>query len=176
LFNLDAADPTNAPADFLTSPVLARARIRDFWGGVYKTFLVRGPGAFYFRIARHYSHVTTLAGVMVDSCPRPAGNKTLIQGMLRQGRGRIMAQQARLLDDLDPDMKSALRLWSVAGRAGTRIGGAAALRPAQCFAYRAVAASSNAPPELLDMLRAQIPLWDAQDHSNFWNTVRGRDQ
>ncbi|MCX7008867.1 MAG: hypothetical protein NTY53_16755, partial [Kiritimatiellaeota bacterium] len=176
LFNLDDADPTNAPADFLTSPVLARARVRDFWGGVYKSFLVRGPGPFYFRIVRHQSHVTALAGVMVDSFPRSGGSKTLISRMLMQGRGQVFARHVNLLDDLDPDVKNAVKLWSVAGRAGTRVGGAAAVRPVQCFAYRAAAASTNMPPELLDMLRTQIPLWDAQDHSNFWNSVMSPDQ
>jgi hypothetical protein len=176
LFNLDAADPTNAPADFLTSSILARSRVRDFWGGVYKNFLVRGPGPFYFRIARHYSHVTTLAGVMVDSSPRIAGSKTLLRQVVMQGRGRFLGRQAELFDDLEPQVQAAMKLWTAGNRGSIRNGGVAALRPIQCFAYRAAATSTNTPPELLDLLRTQIPLWDAQDHSNFWNSVRGRDQ
>jgi hypothetical protein len=176
LFNIGVTDP-NAPADLLVSPVLARTRVRDFCGGVYKTFLMHGPGPFYIRIVRHQSHVTTLAGVMVDSFPRSSGSKTLARRMLLQfGGGRFFGQRANPFGDLDPEGTAALKLWGVISRAGTRSGGAAAVRPVQCFAYRAAAASSNTPPELLDMLRTQIPIWDAQDHSNFWSSVKSPDQ
>lgn len=173
LFNLESADPANAPADLLANPVLARARVRDFWGGVYKTFLVRGPGPFYFRVVRHQSHVTALAGVMLDAFPRSSGSKALSRRMLLQlGGGRLWARGNNPFGELDPDVNTALKLWNIANRAGTRVGSAAAMRPVQCFAYRTAAASSNTPPELLGMLRAQIPLWDEQDHSNFWNLVK----
>ena len=176
LFNLGVTDP-NAPADLLVSPVLARTRVRDFCGGVYKTFLLRGAGPYYVRIVRHQSHVTTLAGVMMDSFPRSAGSKALQRRMLVQfGGGRFFGRGGNPFGELDAEVNTALKLWGVAGRAGSKVGGAAAVRPVQCFAYRAAAASSNAPPELLDMLRAQIPIWDAQDRSNFWSSVKSSDQ
>lgn len=48
------------------APVIARTRVRDFWGGVYKSFIVRGPGPYYIRIARNYSFNTIVSAVMVD--------------------------------------------------------------------------------------------------------------
>jgi hypothetical protein len=45
---------------------LASARIEEFWGGVYKRFLVRGPAKLTVQMNRNYSFNTILAGVMLD--------------------------------------------------------------------------------------------------------------
>lgn len=171
LFNLNAADANNAPADFLTSPVLARARVRDFCGGVYKTFLVRGAGYFYFRIARNQSHVAALAGVMCDRFPP----SVRLNAMMRRLFPMNMIEQRRALMDDDAATQGAAKLMTAASRAGYNQGGAAALRVARCFAYRTLAASTNTPSSLLDILRMQIPLCDAQDHTNFWTAVTTRE-
>ncbi|MDQ3812445.1 MAG: hypothetical protein M3347_00680 [Armatimonadota bacterium] len=51
---------------FAQQPELARGRLRDFWGGVYKRFLVRGPAELTVELNRNYSHNTVLAAVMLD--------------------------------------------------------------------------------------------------------------
>jgi hypothetical protein len=53
-------------AEFDRKPELARARASDFYGGVYKRFLVRGPAKLTFQVNRNYSFNTILAGVMLD--------------------------------------------------------------------------------------------------------------
>jgi len=45
---------------------LARGRMRDFWPGAYKWFLVRGPIAVAFEVRRNHSFNTNLAGVFLD--------------------------------------------------------------------------------------------------------------
>ncbi|HET6442423.1 MAG TPA: two-component regulator propeller domain-containing protein [Phycisphaerae bacterium] len=45
---------------------MARGRIRDFWGGVYKRFLVRGPIEITVCVNRNHSHNTMLEGVFLD--------------------------------------------------------------------------------------------------------------
>lgn len=51
----------------VSEQVLARTRVREFNGcGVYKTFLVEGPGLYLFRICKNYSSDTTLNGVFVE--------------------------------------------------------------------------------------------------------------
>jgi len=52
-------------------PSLAHARIRDFWGGVYHSFLVRGPAQYYVRVRRNGSFNTILAGIFLDSVTGP---------------------------------------------------------------------------------------------------------
>jgi hypothetical protein len=53
-------------AEFDRKPELARARAHDFWGGVYKRFLVRGPARLTVQVNRNYSFNTILAGAMLD--------------------------------------------------------------------------------------------------------------
>ena len=51
---------------FDDKPELAHARAHDFWGGVYKRFLVRGPTKLTIQVNRNYSFNTILPGVMLD--------------------------------------------------------------------------------------------------------------
>jgi hypothetical protein len=53
-------------AEFDRKPELAHARAQDFWGGVYKRFLVRGPAKLTIQVHRNYSFNTILPGVMLD--------------------------------------------------------------------------------------------------------------
>ena len=50
----------------ISSPVLARARICNFWRGCYQRFLVRGPMDLAIHVRRNYSFNTILAGVFLD--------------------------------------------------------------------------------------------------------------
>jgi hypothetical protein len=61
-----AGRPLYEIEDFSTRPELARGRMRDFWGGAYKRFLVRGPTQITFSVSRNHSFNTILAGVMLD--------------------------------------------------------------------------------------------------------------
>jgi len=57
-------------------PILARARVKDFRGGVYKSFAVQGSGSFYVRIARNGSHNAIVSAVLVDKLPEPESDAT----------------------------------------------------------------------------------------------------
>lgn len=77
--------------DALKLPVLAQTRVRDFWGGYYKSFIVRGPKPapvpesyfsepvkpYYIRIARNYSFNTILQSVLIDKLRVDSGKATL---------------------------------------------------------------------------------------------------
>lgn len=52
-------------------PIQARARIRDFWGGVYKKFVVQGPGTFWLKVGKNNSFNTILCGVFLDKLEGP---------------------------------------------------------------------------------------------------------
>lgn len=52
---------------FDQQPELARSRIRDFWGGVWKRFLVRGPAILSVQINRNNSFNTILPGITLDT-------------------------------------------------------------------------------------------------------------
>jgi hypothetical protein len=44
----------------------AQSRVVNFWGGVWKRFLVRGPMKLVIRVAKNYSRDAMLAGAMLD--------------------------------------------------------------------------------------------------------------
>ena len=56
------------------APALASAQVTDFYTGVYKQFLVMGPGRFHFKIGRSYSSCTKLQGVFLDRVPEGPGS------------------------------------------------------------------------------------------------------
>ena len=60
------SDNIRSFAGFERQPELARGRIRDFWGGCYKRFLVQGPLKITVRVARGSSYNTILSGLMLD--------------------------------------------------------------------------------------------------------------
>jgi hypothetical protein len=73
--------PLSATEDFSARPELANGRLRDFWGGVWKRYLVRGPKALTVEVSRNYSYNTILAGVFLDTLeekPQPYFFKTTI--------------------------------------------------------------------------------------------------
>ena len=49
----------------LTRPLL-KSRVYDFWGGVYKQFVVSGPANYMVKIDRSYGYNTILSSVMID--------------------------------------------------------------------------------------------------------------
>jgi hypothetical protein len=59
---------------FEQQPELVRGRIRDFWGGVWKRYMVNGPTTLTIRLKRNWAFCTILSGVMLDlqdECPAP---------------------------------------------------------------------------------------------------------
>ncbi len=67
---LKADAPTREAAD--RAPALARARVAEFYGGVYKNFLVQGPATFQMKIGRAYSYCTKVQGVFLDRLAGPS--------------------------------------------------------------------------------------------------------
>jgi hypothetical protein len=53
-------------AAFDAAPLLAQGRVRDFWGGAYKQFVVTGPAWYTFEVNRNHSFCTILSGVFTD--------------------------------------------------------------------------------------------------------------
>ncbi|MGC9261859.1 MAG: hypothetical protein ACP5I8_17510, partial [Phycisphaerae bacterium] len=54
-------------APFYNHPAQVVGRVVNFWGGVWKRYLVRGPMILLIRVGRNYSLDTILAGAMLDS-------------------------------------------------------------------------------------------------------------
>jgi hypothetical protein len=63
---LKSTKPLPKGASFEVGPELAAGRVRDFWGGVYKRYLVQGPCDITVYIRRNSSFCTILSGVFLD--------------------------------------------------------------------------------------------------------------
>ena len=123
---------------FEAQPELAHNRIRDFCGGVYKRFLVRGPVTLTVKVDRNNSRNTILPGMMldlVDETPPPYFGSTdqweevqahqEEQRQQAQSRGRIALFQpaateqeaaSRLLDTLGKTQFMNSEWWSADSR------------------------------------------------------------
>ena len=88
--------PMESIKGFEEWPELASGRIRDFWHGVYKRFLVSGPQTLTIQVNRNYSHNAILAGAFLDQVseePEPYfAQPTLTLAQERQARRARTAQ------------------------------------------------------------------------------------
>ena len=158
--NKDGQKAKNRYRDFLTcvrkqdafefdaaKPVLAHSRIKDFFGGEYQRFLVRGPGIFDVEIQRSHSHCAQVAGVMLDS-----------------------------LDDEAPfPYFGTLNYWNdlLKSRTAQRAQfAAAALKPMPEFVARKTEAdAADAVFERLEELRLANPMWWASERRRFYTPL-----
>jgi hypothetical protein len=157
--------------DVMQQPVLARTRVCNFHGGVYKTFAVSGPGLFYFRVGRNGSFNTILNGVFVDRLPEPAvdsardGWAGLVFGDALPAPPPFVPAGVRE-EEVVPAQEA--RLWKAAEEAAVSREGAAALRCMRLLAYRS-AVAKKADEALLQNWRWQLAVWDDGDRRRFWN-------
>jgi len=147
------------------SPTLARVRVRDFNEGVFKQFIIRGSGQFWFKVDRNGSECTKASAIMVDeltpgsSPPNPAWPA--------QYQPPSIAESA---NNTSPTVAKARQLWSALDAAYDRLGGVAAQRPMRILAYRA-ALAAGADPDLLSNWRRTLGLWTDQEKKDFDSAV-----
>lgn len=108
-FNKDGHQDNNRFRDYLlelkawtpnlreaqAQPPLVQARVRDFWGPVYKQFIVQGPGKFYVRIAKNDSFNTILQSVMVDALISAGPSFDDLYRLMEAGGTRLSAESKR---------------------------------------------------------------------------------
>ena len=157
--------------DVLQQPVLARARLKDFRGGVYKSFAVQGPGPIYIRIARQGSFNTIVSAVLVDKWPEPPADTTRD----RRAKGRMggiayAPPPATLHSTNQPLVVAADQLWQTSEAAANKQSGAVAQHMARCLAYR-VANSEHVNSQLLANWRWHLRLWNEAERQCFWSTM-----
>ena len=152
--------------------VLARARVKDFRGGVYKSFAVQGPGPFYVRIARQGSHNAIVSAVLVDKLPEPVADATRD----RRAKGRLggvayAPPPATLRSSTNqPVLAAAWQLWQACASAENMQTGVAAQRVARCLAYR-TALDQHASSLLLACWRWPLHFWNDAERQRFWSTM-----
>ena len=194
-FNKDGHDGANRVRDYLIDvkrgredlaisehdPILARARVRDFWGGVYKSFAVQGPGDYYFIVRKNNSFNTVLQGVFLDKMSGPEtayeGRRDIWLNGARYEAPTAMASAALqkvALEGLASMPRSqakvgaALALWNAAEEAG----GAERAGAGRLLAYRAVAGELEGGA-LLEAWKWHLPLWSEAERAQFAGAMMG---
>jgi hypothetical protein len=159
---LVADDPD--PAKVQSAAPLARARVNDFWGGVYKQFLICGPGKFVVKIGRNRSFVTKLQAVFLD---RVTGQAPDNPGKLP---GFDTAQYEIPDEPVDyqpsPLTKAADDLWNSLDQSLGMRGAIPLQIPFHIWCYRA-AIAGQAPAQLLERWRWEIGIWNDDDRRKF---------
>ena len=160
-------DLTNA----IPETVLARTRVKDFWGGVYKSVTVQGPGMFYIRVARHGSHNAIVSGVFVDTIPEPREDPKNLSPNIQMMYRRILYEAPDPGDaGKHPDLATAATLWEEAQDICGFTGGPEAYYPARLMAYRQ-AINRKAPENLLGDWRWHLGIWTEQDRKTFSDSM-----
>ena len=171
-------------------PDLARARVRNFRGGVYPQFVVRGPAQFLIRVGKNNSLNTICSGLFVDNLTGPAYPEDA-RPMLAMGDVQCQAPPPTLYLAGSPvtspglgsqTLQTARGLWAALDAGAGQRGALGLQEPYRVFAYRAVSADSMAwirefpqpPPDkrvdsslLLGNWRWNLHLWDDQARINF---------
>jgi sugar lactone lactonase YvrE len=65
-FLITVKSPCRSEVEYLRAPVIAQGRVKDFWGGVYKGFALRGGEKYSVQIHDNWSFNTILSGVFID--------------------------------------------------------------------------------------------------------------
>ena len=149
------------------SAPLARARVTDFHGGVYKEFVVAGPARYVVRVGRNHSFGTKLQGVFIDRLAGdpPASRKPL------PGFDTVGLQPRPILKDKsavegDATLSTASGLWDTLADSFDRKGVTGLQFPLRIAAYRA-AAAGDAPDALLATWRWQMGIWTKEDRDAY---------
>jgi hypothetical protein len=144
---------------------LARARLDDFWGGVYKTFLVAGPGNYQLRIDKNYSYDTIVSAVFVD---RQLGPSSQFDAIPFAWLGGVDYRAPNILAIPHEGLAyDALKLWVTADNSFDRAGIATLITQSRLLAFRAASADPLTPPSLLDNWRWMQRLWTPRDRREF---------
>ena len=173
LFNKDGHDGENRYRDYLISLLpyrvqtaeaqtlapLAQARVRDFWGGSYKLFLVHGPNPYYLRIARNNSHNTLCSAVFIDKLSPVSKAEDMATLWLGAKRYDL---------PVPPTPESATASGNAACTLWTALDAAPSAQQAlpRLLAYRG-AVASNASPLLVANWRWRLNLWQESDRTQF---------
>ncbi len=153
-------------------PPLAVARVRAFWGGVYKQFAVRGPGQYHVHIARDYSVNAICAGVFLD---RLTGEPDSSENMSLLWLGGLPCDPPP-----DPFVKTshntalslgqARELWSALTAGYDVVTTLPLQRSSRILACRA-AQADNATRDILGNWRWTLPLWTPAERSAWVQTM-----
>src|SRR6202453_861961 len=148
------------------SAPMARARVTDYYGGVYKQFIVAGPARYVVRVGRNHSFGAKLQGIFIDRLSGDVVDKRKqLPGFDTVSYGPTVLKDRSAIDS-DPVLSAAAGLWDALDQSFDKRAITGLQFPLRIAAYRA-AVAGNAPAGLLDTWRRQTGIWTKEDRDAF---------
>jgi hypothetical protein len=147
----------------MAGPMLATARVRNFWGGVYENFSLDGPGDYAVKISRNGSHNTIISGVFIDKLSGPTKPEDTEPLAYMNG---VRYEPPITPSSLTNYPSLAVDLWralDVAEASGIYVKDDFACR---LSAYRSMVAARTSA-DALDNWRWKMCIWNENDRDNF---------
>ena len=163
---------TNAAA-WDQQPTLAQCRVHDFWGGVYKSFIVTGAGKYHFKVGRNYSYNTMCNAVFVDRLVGPGYvgvDNSWLPAMEHTWYNPPIIPPADPVQET-PELLKARELWVALDNAYAVKAGVAMQTQFRLAAYQ-TAFAANAPTNLLANWRWKMPWWTPSDRTELYDILK----
>ncbi|NNM86587.1 MAG: hypothetical protein HKL96_12630 [Phycisphaerales bacterium] len=143
---------------------LARSRVMQFWGGVYVSFILKGPHAYLVRLQRNNGFWMPVQGMFMD---RLAGPKLDAGYTNLDGLPITNYRPPNLPPKPTPALAPALQLWQLLSEPSSYSTTDLALQwPMRVLAYRYMQAN-HASDQLLQHCRWKLCLWQPSDRRKF---------
>jgi hypothetical protein len=151
-------------------PVLARARVSWFRGGVYESFLVREAGVYWIKVARNHSFVGKINGVFVDRLDLPPDKVAKAFTFHAENSPPVVKPESV------PAMGAAeyaYRMWTSLDSKWACEGSETVLPRDVLEAYRVTVDAADDPAlgDLLRLGRWKAHLWTQEDRDSFENAM-----
>ncbi|MDR1054226.1 MAG: hypothetical protein LBL39_08620 [Planctomycetaceae bacterium] len=154
-------------------PPLAKSRVRDFWGGVHKQFIVRGQNHYFVKIDRNYCFNTMLSSVSVD---RLEGKPTSVEKYGIPILREVPYEAPPLPQAYSSGKGRQIGLfWKTLDQKYGMEKGMAVQRHLRLFAYRAAQEFGQDDTEikaLADSIKWRLNLWDEKQRMEWKNIMK----
>lgn len=156
------------------SKSLAQARVQDFWGGVYKQFVLKGPNKYWLKVGRNDSFNTIVSGVFLDQLEGPPWP---YENMALPWMGNIKWEPPPLPvdwveEDASDDVRKTVELKLATDAAWRSKRTASSQRTFHLLAYRAALADLTTPKVVIENWRWNLRLWTQDARLQFDDMMR----
>ena len=142
----------------------------NFWGGVYKSFLLPGPGEYTVNIARNHSLNTICSAILID---RVSGPPTALDRMNLPWMADVRYEPPVVSEmDRGASFGPNNSVWTQAMESFNLAEDSIAQRRSRLSFYR-FGVANGAPPALLENWRWRLDLWDAEERQEFESVMSG---
>jgi hypothetical protein len=157
---------------------LEKSRVKDFWGGVYKQFIVTGPNNYFVKIDRNYSFNTIISAVMID---RLVGKPVSVERYGLPCFAQVPYNAPPIPESFSTSEGRQLMLvWNALENIYAKRNGMEKVRKARIAVYQAAVALSGTSDEILqlaDSLKWQLNQWDEKQRKEHHEAMkRGFDR